>query len=101
MSAETFETTYPKKCEDSCHLGPKALEIVGGVLGGNCPGPALFSEETLVFESRDGDDFVVQPTKSDDLDQLACRNPRLVRAVRARLNREVDNVLINSIEMRD
>ena len=101
MDADNFEVIYPRRCDGICQLGPKALQLVDGVLGGNCPGPAPFCDETLVFKSQDRSDFVAQPTNEADTGQLACRNPRLVRAVRALIDQEVHDVLTQSAETKD
>lgn len=95
----SVETVYPPKCEGVCHLGPKALELVGGVLGRNCSGPQLWSDETMSFQESTDRDLAITPTIPEDRDKLACANPRLVKAIRAKMDREIEDLVIETVEM--
>lgn len=95
----SFETVYPPKCDSVCHLGPKALELVGGVLGRNCPGPQLWSDETMTLQEGTDRDIAITPTIPEDRDKLACANPRVVRAIRTKMDREIEDLVIETVEM--
>lgn len=99
MSGSEFETIYPKRCEGLCKLGPKALEMVNGVLGGNCPGPQLFSDETVALHDSTVAGFDFKPTLAADRDRLACTNPRLIRAVWSKIDNEIEQAIVDSVEM--
>ncbi len=95
------EAVYPARCAGECHLGPKALALVDGVLSANCPEPKPFNVDAIVVVDTNNptdDESVLAMPGEGDLDQRVCTNPRLVRAVREQATLEVDHFLVTSVK---
>lgn len=99
-SSQSTETIYPARCKDRCSLGSGALKLINGVLARNCPGPALFKEDTatLIVESGEAKITLTPPS---DRDRWACQNPRLVAEAREIVNRSLEDVIVESVRMED